>query len=66
MAAFSKPDLPQEDPDAVKMREEEQKRAERERILAIQQQLQLETQQGSNLGISSLRRRGLSSLLGAG
>lgn len=63
---FKKPEIPQEDPSVVKQREQEQERAERERLLAIQQQLQLETQQTNNLGISALRRRGLTSLLGSG
>jgi hypothetical protein len=66
MSLFSTPEPPQEDPEAARLREEEEQRAKRDRIKAVQEQLQLETQFSSNLGVSSLRRRGRTSLLGAG
>lgn len=64
---------PAEDPDLKRMREEEQKRAEQDRIRSTQQQLQQETLLANRgLGVASLRstgvfrRRGLTSLLGSG
>jgi hypothetical protein len=62
--------IPQEDPEVARLRELEQQRAEADRIKATQDQLRVETQLTNNQGIASLRglsrRRGLTSLLGAG
>ncbi len=64
MSIFSseKPTPPQEDPAVKRLREQEQQRAEDDRIRATQDQLRLETQQNAGLGTSSLlirRRRSL-------
>ena len=66
---FSTPSTPSEDPSARALRDAEQRRAERDRIQATQDQLSLETRlRNRSGGIASLfgSRRGLTSLLGSG
>ena len=55
---FRQPDAPREDPDIKRLRDQEEKRSEADRITSIQEQLSVETR---------LRRRGfgLRSLLGS-
>jgi predicted phage gp36 major capsid-like protein len=62
--------IPQEDPEVKRLRQQEAERAERERITATQQQLQLETtfrnRALSTAGLRLSRRSQLTSLLGSG
>lgn len=73
MASIFKPDIPQppqEDPEAKRLRDLEQQRAERERTQATQEQLRQETLlRNRRTGIRGLLGgggRGLTSLLGSG